>query len=130
MHICVQVSRASGTLQIGNSSVLQADVQAANGVLHLIDSFPLINAAYNTSMIASLEAAGDFGPFNDSQVHFMTLRCMCHTGPLTDSHLHLTTHRSMCHSGSLNDSQVHFMTHRCMCHFQSLQVHFVFWTIP
>ena len=55
-------------MQVGNSTVIQQNVNASNGVLHLIDSFPLSNAAFNTSMIASLEAAGDFGPFNESQV--------------------------------------------------------------
>jgi len=64
----LQVVKTALSLQVGNSTILQQNAQATNGVLHLIDSFPLHNAAFNTSMIALLEMAGDFGPFNDSQV--------------------------------------------------------------
>ena len=55
-------------MQVANASVLTADMQATNGVLHLLGTFPLTNAAFNTTMITSLEAAGDFGPFTDPQV--------------------------------------------------------------
>ncbi len=72
-NLPLQVVKSLGSLQIGNSTVLQQNVQATNGVLHLIDSFPLHNAAFNTSMIASLELAGDFGPFNESQVRLSWL---------------------------------------------------------
>lgn len=67
----LQIVKTSGSLQVGNSTILQQNVQATNGVLHLIDSFPLHNAAFNTSMIASLELSGDFGPFNESQRQVM-----------------------------------------------------------
>jgi len=73
----LQVVKTALSLQVGNSTILQQNVQATNGVLHLIDSFPLHNAAFNTSMIASLEMAGDFGPFNDTQVRLSWLHA-CH----------------------------------------------------
>ena len=65
-------SGIGGLLQVGNASVLEADVQASNGVLQLLGTFPITNAAFNTSMVASLETAGNFGPFNSSQVWSLT----------------------------------------------------------
>ena len=66
---CLQVgSSLSGSIQVGNATIVSADIGAVNGVVHTVDSFPLLNAAFNTSMVAALEAAGDFGPFNESKV--------------------------------------------------------------
>ena len=69
VYICLQVGNSSnGSIQIGNATIVSADIGAVNGVVHVVDKFPLLNAAFNTSMVAALEAAGDFGPFNDSKV--------------------------------------------------------------
>ena len=67
-HVCMQVGNSLSGIQIGNATIVSADVAAANGVVHLVNKFPLLNAAFNSSMIAALEAAGDFGPFNESKV--------------------------------------------------------------
>ena len=68
-YTCLQVgSSSSGSIQIGNATVVSADIGAVNGVVHIVDKFPLLNAALNTSIIAALEAAGDFGPFNAFKV--------------------------------------------------------------
>ena len=65
----MQVSNSStGGIQVGNATILSADLGAVNGVVHIVNTFPLLNAAFNTSMIAALEAAGDFGPFSESKV--------------------------------------------------------------
>ena len=67
--ICMQVGRDSnGNVVIGNATIIATNVAAANGVVHVIDRFPLDNAAFNTTMVAALEAAGDFGPFDEAKV--------------------------------------------------------------
>lgn len=59
---------SDGNVVIGNATIIATNVGAANGVIHVIDKFPLVNAAVNTSMVAALETAGDFGPFDDAKV--------------------------------------------------------------
>ena len=59
---------SSSSIQIGNATIISADIGAVNAVVHVVDKFPLLNAAFNTSMVADLEAAGDFGPFSESKV--------------------------------------------------------------
>ena len=67
--VCMQVGRDSnGNVVIGNATIIATNVAAANGVVHVIDRFPLDNAAFNTTMVAALEAAGDFGPFDEAKV--------------------------------------------------------------
>ena len=68
---------SNGNIQIGNATILSADVPAANGVVHIVDTFPLLNAAFNTCMVADLEAAGDFGPFNQTKVRAKAARVLC-----------------------------------------------------
>ncbi|KAL3138617.1 hypothetical protein ABBQ32_006381 [Trebouxia sp. C0010 RCD-2024] len=58
---------SDGNVVIGNATIIATNVGAANGVIHVIDKFPLVNAAVNTSMVAALETAGDFGPFDDAK---------------------------------------------------------------
>ena len=76
----MQIGRSTnGNVQVGNATVVSADVAALNGALQILDTFSLQNVAFNTSMVAALEAAGDFGPFNQSKVttclHFSYICC-------------------------------------------------------
>lgn len=78
--MCLQVGRnPSGTLVVGNATIIAADVGAANGVVHVMNRFPLLNAAFNTTMVAALEAAGDFGPFDEAKVSSLASFFCCTT---------------------------------------------------
>ncbi|KAK9825906.1 hypothetical protein WJX81_004298 [Elliptochloris bilobata] len=62
------VSRtADGDTFVGSARLVVADVPAANGLVHLLDSVLVGDMAVNASAIALAERLGDFGPFNGSQ---------------------------------------------------------------
>ena len=54
------------------AQVLQADIPVLIGGrfawLHLLSDVLWQDASYNSTMVATLEKAGDFGPFTDSEV--------------------------------------------------------------
>ena len=81
---------SGGNFQIGNATIVSADIGAINGVVHVVDNFPLLNAAFNTSMVTALEAAGDFGPFNEAKVMRLASLCLLYSScafgrPLAES---------------------------------------------
>lgn len=76
----MQVGQDSdGNVVIGNATIIAANVGAANGVVHVVDKFPLVNAAVNTSIVAALETAGDFGPFDEAKVANLAPFLLLHT---------------------------------------------------
>lgn len=69
----LQFSQGSNiAIQIGNTTIGTSDVEASNGVLHTIQSFPCADSAFNNTLIAALELAGDVGPFSDAKVQLFT----------------------------------------------------------
>lgn len=72
--VCLQFSQTFSTIiQVGNATLTQSDLAASNGVIHVIQNFPCTDTAFNNTMMATLELAGDFGPFDDAKVG----RCIC-----------------------------------------------------
>lgn len=69
----MQFSQSSSTIvEVGNATIGLANLEASNGILHVIQSFPCTDTAFNNTMIATLELAGDFGPFSDAKVGLAT----------------------------------------------------------
>ena len=63
------VSRTNDSeIFVGSARLIAANLPAANGVVHVLDSVLLGDMSVNVSAIGLAERLGDFGPFNDSQV--------------------------------------------------------------
>ncbi|KAK9815766.1 hypothetical protein WJX72_009157 [[Myrmecia] bisecta] len=62
-----QVSISNGVLYIGNAPVIQAGINATNGVLHTLGEALSSNAVFNASSVAVMEQIGGWGPFTDAQ---------------------------------------------------------------
>ena len=96
----LQSSTVSSSLYLDTALVLQADIPVVIGGrfawLHLLSDVLWQDASYNSTMIQTLEKAGDFGPFTDSEVWSgaqrqlaagfkslggMTAACPCHPLP-------------------------------------------------
>ena len=86
----LQFSQTSSTIiQVGNATLTQSDLEASNGVIHVIQNFPCTDTAFNNTMMATLELAGDFGPFNDAKVG----QCHMHASAVGIQALeHMATH--------------------------------------
>ena len=68
----LQSSTAGSSLYMDTALVLQADIPVVIGGqlawLHLLSDVLWQDASYNSTMVETLEKAGDFGPFTDSEV--------------------------------------------------------------
>ena len=63
------VSRTNDSeIFVGSARLIAADLPAANGVVHVLDSVLVGDMGVNVSAIGLAERLGDFGPFNNSQV--------------------------------------------------------------
>lgn len=64
----VSVTRNSNQLWLGNAAFTVANLQAPNGVVHILASWPSTDLAVNESAVTVAGKLGDFGPFNFPQV--------------------------------------------------------------
>ena len=56
-----------GTVLVGTARVINGNIPAANGVLHIIDDVLDDDISLNSTVVSVLADAGDYGPFNQTQ---------------------------------------------------------------
>lgn len=60
--------RSDQTVYVGGGAIVQPDVEASNGIIHMVDHVLTTDASYNITMIEAAEKLMGFGPFNSTQV--------------------------------------------------------------
>ena len=57
-----------GQMWIGNAPIVDANIQATNGILHVLGGLPSADLSLNESAITLASKLGNFGPFNYTDV--------------------------------------------------------------
>ena len=58
----------NGQLWLGNAPIVQTNIIAANGVMHILGSFLTTDLSFNETAITAASKLGDFGPFDLNKV--------------------------------------------------------------
>ena len=58
----------NGQTWIGNAPIVDANLQATNGILHVLGGLPSADLSLNESAITLASKLGNFGPFSHTDV--------------------------------------------------------------
>ena len=61
------LAAVDGTILVGTARVVNGNIPAANGVLHIIDDVLDDDISLNSTAVSVMADAGDYGPFNQTQ---------------------------------------------------------------